>query len=60
MSNKCAIEKNNNVQISWPKVLADAEVALSEAKARVRAIKRSIVKIKEKIANREAFPMSSS
>jgi len=41
---------------SWPKVLEDAQAALDGAKLRVRAIKRSIRSVQEKIRNGDPWP----
>jgi len=49
---KCRHEQTSE----WSGVLRDAELALTEAKARVRALKRSIAKISEKVRDGEPLP----
>jgi len=45
-----------NVQIGWPKILADAQAALRENKALSRALRRSIRIIETKLARGEECP----
>lgn len=56
MSNKRASTKDQNEQITWGKILADAEEAERSHRKRLRAIKKSILAIRAKISAGESLP----
>jgi len=56
MSKSQSIEKSKDVQGGWGRVRSDTEDALGIAKARVRALKRSLHVLNEKIKKGEPFP----
>lgn len=51
-----SIEKSKTEQNKWLLVRSDAEDALTIAKAKVRALKRSLRAVDEKIKNGDPFP----
>lgn len=55
---KTVILECKNVQKGWVSILADAEAALRETKAREQALRRSIRAIRAKIERGENFALS--
>lgn len=55
-SKRMSTKKSKIVQTGWGTILEDAQVALRESKARVRAIKKSMKIVQEKIAAGEPCP----
>ena len=56
MKTKRASKNITNVQVGWPKVLADVEAEIGQAKARVKELRQSLKLIHKKMDAGEPFP----